>query len=542
MALNFSNLIGDIGSLGQGYQQGQDQAQKRQMLAMQQQQEALKLQQIKDQIARDPLVAKTAMDFLSQKNGMIPPPPQQNKPPMPGQASQPMAPPGQPPAQPQMQPSPAQPQQPLTQAQPQQSPPMGQVPGMPPLPAAMNANNMVIPPQVQQQRDQQRLQILHQELQTEQNPTNRAYIQKEISRMSGIPPYRAMPGSDQQQDQPQTQQGSIPPPPAQQGQQPPAPNSMSIDDAAKFIKGRGIDDPIAAMQVLERLTPYLNNVAKQEAAQYKAQLAQMQAAEKSRHDQAMEGTAQQRADTAKEDVKSKVETRPIFAGAASTNASANKTRSDATARDAGGKLTPEAIDYWRDVLRYGGSLPPRMGKGDIAQIVEGVATGTGKISPKEMLENKSDQAGITSEKRALGTQVANVNLAGGEFENASKIAKTLSDKYDRTSFPGINKALNAFETQKGDPNIRAFGAAINTAVNSYARAINPKGVGTVSDKEHARELLSTADSKESFDAVMAVLDQEVEKAKTVGATVKGDLRKQNIGSSPAGTVNWSDWK
>ena len=58
------------------------------------------------------------------------------------------------------------------------------------------------------------------------------------------------------------------------------------------------------------------------------------------------------------------------------------------------------------------------------------------------------------------------------------------------------------ENNTGDPEARQFGAALNSFINAYARAVSPIGTPTVSDKDHARSMLSTADSHEALVAIM----------------------------------------
>lgn len=527
--MNIGQLLGGLGAGYSGWQDNQDWNRKKET-------EDLSLKQLKDQLARDPMAAKVALDFLSQqgqKPAIPPPPPPAQRPPEPGQASVPM----QQPRQNMMGPPGDMPMQNRPPIPP--PPPQG---GMPP--AVMNPPPPSlgrIPPEVQMQRDQYRLQVLQEELRNAKDPVDRETLQREISRLSGIAPYRAMPqanSSPMPQNQPQgPQSGSIPQPPQQQ--EVPQPNSMTISDAARFIKSRGVNDPMVAMQALEKLTPYLNQEAKQEAMMLRHQVQMMQAEEKVRRDKALEAGADKTRDMKAPLIAAQTDKTKNEAGvvqqnsdARTTTAEAQKSKAEAMARDAGGKLTPSAITYWQEVLRNGGSLPPRMGKGDIAQIMEGVATAPGQVTPLEFIQNKAETAGKTSAQRALGTQSANVQMAGKEYEASSKIAKEVSATYDRTSFPKVNEAINFANTQTGDPKVRAFGASINTLVNTYARAINPKGVGTVSDKEHARELLSKADGPAAFKAVLDILDREVAAAEKVASQVKADMRKTNTTKEP----------
>lgn len=137
----------------------------------------------------------------------------------------------------------------------------------------------------------------------------------------------------------------------------------------------------------------------------------------------------------------------------------------------------------------------------------------------------ADFQGIMSGSRTVGTRAAQIELASSEAEKMIDIVLEKSKGFDRTSFVPLNKALRAFETQTGQPEVKAFGAAINSLVNVYARAISPSGVPTVSDKEHAREMLAQADSPEQVAAVMDVMRQEMKAARSAPVDVRAATRR-----------------
>jgi hypothetical protein len=70
----------------------------------------------------------------------------------------------------------------------------------------------------------------------------------------------------------------------------------------------------------------------------------------------------------------------------------------------------------------------------------------------------------------------------------------------------------------GDPNITGLATSLNSLVNSYARAINPKGTPTVSDKNHAREIINAAMSSGQLSEAFTVMRQEMAAA---NAAAKG---------------------
>jgi len=146
-----------------------------------------------------------------------------------------------------------------------------------------------------------------------------------------------------------------------------------------------------------------------------------------------------------------------------------------------------------------------------------------------------DAASSMASNRTIGTQQANVAMAATEARDMISIAKDLSSKVDRTRYPSINAIQNAIDKGTGDENLVAFNAAINAAVNTYARAINPKGVATVDSMKHARELINSKYSAGQFGAITDVMDKELKAAQQSGEKARGVLRGQPT-NIPSGAI------
>jgi hypothetical protein len=155
------------------------------------------------------------------------------------------------------------------------------------------------------------------------------------------------------------------------------------------------------------------------------------------------------------------------------------------------------------------------------------------LSPEETASKIAEFEGLKSGERALGTRTANVEMAVSEAQNSAKIALAASEKFPRTEWMPVNKALAALESGGGSVEARRFGAAVNTFINTYARAISPTGTPTVSDKDHAREILSTADSPEQFKGVMDILQQEMAAARKAPGQVRQEFREGATGKKEA---------
>jgi hypothetical protein len=134
------------------------------------------------------------------------------------------------------------------------------------------------------------------------------------------------------------------------------------------------------------------------------------------------------------------------------------------------------------------------------------------LTPADVTQRGIDLVGDTSRERTAATQEARMSAAGIEAQGAIKLGREASELVPRTGWVPVNKAIQAYQSNTSDPNLKRFGAANLTIINTYARAINPNGVGTVADKEHASEMLRTADGPEAYKAVLEQLDKEIEMA------------------------------
>jgi hypothetical protein len=130
-------------------------------------------------------------------------------------------------------------------------------------------------------------------------------------------------------------------------------------------------------------------------------------------------------------------------------------------------------------------------------------------APEDILNNVAKFGGQKAGARTAGQMSAKLDILSGTVASASKFATELSNQFPRGSFVPLNKLEQMGQSALSDPKLAAFKAATNTLVNEYSRAVGG-GVGTDASREHAREMLSTAQSPEAFAAVTQVLQREVE--------------------------------
>jgi len=219
---------------------------------------------------------------------------------------------------------------------------------------------------------------------------------------------------------------------------------------------------------------------------------------------------------------------------------------------AAGDLTPETRDFAANLVAQGGAMPSLgMGKAaakmrsEILSRAAQIATeGSGSAAggAADVLANKAGLTGRAAEERVLGSQGANVALASSEARKMIELAKGYSAAIDRTQYPSINAIQNAVNKGTGDKNIVALNTALNSLVNSYARAINPKGIATVSDKNHAREIVNANYANGQLDTIFSVMDEEMKAAQESTGAARAALRGKPAAVTTPKEVDFGDLK
>lgn len=155
------------------------------------------------------------------------------------------------------------------------------------------------------------------------------------------------------------------------------------------------------------------------------------------------------------------------------------------------------------------------------------------MSGADMAAKIAEFGGVTAGERTLGTRTANVGLAVDEARSLAPLAIEASRAVSRTKFTPLNSAMQAVESGSSDPDLARFVTANNSLINVYARGISPTGVPTVSDKDHGREMLSTAKDQASYEAVVNQMMKELAAAQTAPGQVRGELRDAVTGRGDA---------
>ena len=145
-------------------------------------------------------------------------------------------------------------------------------------------------------------------------------------------------------------------------------------------------------------------------------------------------------------------------------------------------------------------------------------------------------AGQTAGERTLGTRSAQAGMAVNELLPMIDQAHTAMTQVSRSGFLPWGKVQQLWQANTNDPNLRRAHAAVEAVVNTWARAINPSGQGTDSDKRRGEDMLSTAFDQKSFDAVLDQMKQEALAAKGSPAATKQEMRDTFSGGAQSGSA------
>ena len=226
---------------------------------------------------------------------------------------------------------------------------------------------------------------------------------------------------------------------------------------------------------------------------------------------------------------------------------------------AAGQNDPQTIDVLARRLNEGDTTAiQNVGRGaQGAEMIKAIRKRQGEILMQEqgmtaqqaadhITSKTAEFGGIRAGERTLGTRTANIEMAVNEAYNMLPAAQAASEAVPRTKWLALNRAIQEGKVQSGDPDIARFLAAHNAVINTYARAISPSGVPTVADKEHAREIFSTATSPEAYKAVLDQIRIELEAARRSPGQVREEFRTGTTGgaiAAPGGTtssgIKWS---
>lgn len=541
-----ANFLGNLGAAFQGQQNYQTWETQQEAAKLRIENEKQNLAQIRDLAAeakaQKKIKAKADEEYYKTLSDLgqpgIPPAPPSAQPPAPGQASVPMV----------------QPQQSAQYGQRPIGPPPPQGPGaVPPMPPGVGQQQGLIPPPPGggAPMPQGGPPMPQQQGMPPQGPPGPPQGQQmppqgppggpqgQPAGQQPIPPYRTVQGASGATQGPQGQQGQLgigPPPPQQQ--QPPRPGSMTLADAAQFIKARGVTDPAVAVQLLDRLQPYLDQQAQQQANQLKQQQLQQdkEAAlrEKAREaDQRSKDSNLSREDR-RDAQREANETRKLIGLTMASIAQQNANTKSANAGAGAGGMAPgkdgqlapgvEAASW--DYLIKGTNPPSRGGVySAVMKNVEKIAKDN-NMSVQELTSASADVKTKLAAKRSFEVRAQNMERAENQILAEIPLAEQAIKGLNLSSIPIFQRGGLEALRQSGDPRVTTLDQSLETIFNEFEgiKTGNP-GALNVSDVQNARHNIENARTDKQLTAAIAGMRRIMNNAKSALDKTRSDTMK-----------------
>lgn len=211
-----------------------------------------------------------------------------------------------------------------------------------------------------------------------------------------------------------------------------------------------------------------------------------------------------------------------------------RTKAQAAADGGMSQLSPKAQEWWARYLSIGGKPMPYMGRSPaIMKVAEHMAT---QGSPEEYLSHQNETAANLAAGKAFGTREANLLTLVYEAKDITPLALSASADFDRTNFPKVNQALEAYAKQTGDPKIIKLGQYTQALINLSAQVMSRGGVSTDSARQIATDKFSEIFSHEQYQAAVEALTSELDAIQSAPEDARKELMRnfvKNLGGTSA---------
>jgi hypothetical protein len=148
------------------------------------------------------------------------------------------------------------------------------------------------------------------------------------------------------------------------------------------------------------------------------------------------------------------------------------------------------------------------------------------LTGPQIAAKMADYAGLTAGLRTSANISARVENAISEAKELAPLAIEAGRLVSRSGFLPFGKAGIMFDTQTNNPNLKKFATANNGLVSAYAGAMARGQKPTVSDYDHAREILAAAQSQQAYEATVNQMFAEMEAASRAPQNVRNHLRSE----------------
>jgi hypothetical protein len=171
----------------------------------------------------------------------------------------------------------------------------------------------------------------------------------------------------------------------------------------------------------------------------------------------------------------------------------------------------------------------------LRQAITKEAKAQGLTGP-QIAAKMADYQGLTAGMRTSANISARVENAISEAKELAPLAIAAGREVSRSGFLPFGKAEVMFNTQTNDPALKKFVTANNGLVSAYAGAMARGQKPTVSDYDHARDILSAPQSQQAYEATVNQMFAEMAAASKAPQNVREHLRGEIGGGSNHGAT------
>jgi hypothetical protein len=156
------------------------------------------------------------------------------------------------------------------------------------------------------------------------------------------------------------------------------------------------------------------------------------------------------------------------------------------------------------------------------------------LGGEDIAARMADFQGQTAGLRTANNISARIENAAAEAAQLAPLALSASEKVARSGFLPFGRAQVMFNNQTNDEAMNEFATANIGLATAYAGAMARGQKATVTDNEHARDMLTTAKSHAAYKAVVNQMLKEIEAAQRAPKQVREGLRGEVSGKGGHG--------
>jgi hypothetical protein len=152
---------------------------------------------------------------------------------------------------------------------------------------------------------------------------------------------------------------------------------------------------------------------------------------------------------------------------------------------------------------------------------------------EEIQRFSAQGVGMNREEGAVGQRAGAIALAVDEVTKTIPNVMAAAEKSAGKGLATWDKIENKWKVEKGDPDFAYYTQQLNSLVNIYGRVISGGGKGTVSDLEHAREMLNPNMPLSAVRGALRGFQTEIDIAEKAPENVRAKIRG---GAAPAASA------